>query len=141
MQRVTSAKVEVADAVVGAIGAGYVVLVGVETGDAQTDVEYICRKIVGLRLWTDEAGKMNLPLGDRAVLLVSQFTLLGDTARGMRPSFDRAARPEEARRWYESLIEQLRGVGVTVATGIFQADMRVELVNDGPVTVLIDSRV
>jgi len=138
---VTSAKVEVADAVVGAIGAGYVVLVGVETGDAQTDVEYICRKIVGLRLWTDEAGKMNLPLGDRAVLLVSQFTLLGDTARGMRPSFDRAARPEEARRWYESLIEQLRGVGVTVATGIFQADMRVELVNDGPVTVLIDSRV
>ena len=137
----TSAKVEVADAVVGAIGAGYVVLVGVETGDAQTDVEYICRKIVGLRLWTDEAGKMNLPLGDRAVLLVSQFTLLGDTARGMRPSFDRAARPEEARRWYESLIEQLRGVGVTVATGIFQADMRVELVNDGPVTVLIDSRV
>jgi D-tyrosyl-tRNA(Tyr) deacylase len=141
LQRVTSAKVEVAGAVVGAIGAGYVALVGVETGDEQKDIDYVCRKIVGLRLWNDDAGKMNLALGERAVLVVSQFTLLGDTERGMRPSFDRAARPEEARKWYETLVEQLRGVGVQVATGVFQADMQVSLVNDGPVTVLIDSRV
>jgi D-aminoacyl-tRNA deacylase len=140
LQRVTSARVEVAGAMVGAIGAGYVALVGVETGDEQKDVDYICRKVVGLRLWNDDAGKMNLALGERAVLVVSQFTLLGDTGRGMRPSFDRAARPEEARKWYEALVEQLRGVGVQVATGVFQADMQVSLVNDGPVTVLIDSR-
>ncbi len=137
----TSAKVEVAGAVVGAIGAGYVALVGVETGDEQKDIDYVCRKIVGLRLWNDDAGKMNLALGERAVLVVSQFTLLGDTERGMRPSFDRAARPEEARKWYETLVEQVRGVGVQVATGGFQANMQVSLVNDGPVTVLIDSRV
>lgn len=144
LQRVSRAQVRVAGEITGAIGAGYVALIGVARGDTQADVDYLCRKIVALRLWPDEAGKMNRPLLEAvaapAVLAVSQFTLLADTRRGLRPSFDAAATPEEARPLYEVLIAQLRAAGVQVETGVFQADMDVELVNRGPVTILLDSR-
>lgn len=144
LQRVSRAQVRVAGEITGAIAAGYVALIGVARGDAQADVDYLCRKIVALRLWPDEAGKMNRSLREAvappAVLAVSQFTLLGDTRRGLRPSFDAAAAPEEARRLYESLVVHLRAAGVQVETGVFQADMDVELVNQGPVTIWLDSR-
>lgn len=144
LQRVSRAQVRVAGEIRGAIGAGYVVLIGVAKGDTQADVDYLCRKIVALRLWPDEAGKMNRSLREAvappAVLAISQFTLLADTRRGLRPSFDAAAPPEEARWAYESLIAQLRAAGVGVEQGVFQADMDVELVNQGPVTILLDSR-
>ena len=140
LQRVSRAEVRVAGECVGRIGAGYVALIGVERGDQAADAAYICRKIASLRLWSDAEGKMNLPLDARAVLAISQFTLLGSTRRGNRPSFDRAAPPEEAKALYQAVVEGLRQLGISVATGIFQADMEVELVNSGPVTVLLDSR-
>ncbi|TAN20815.1 MAG: D-tyrosyl-tRNA(Tyr) deacylase [Acidobacteria bacterium] len=144
LQRVSRARVRVGGEITGEIGAGYVALIGVARGDTQADMDYLCRKIAALRLWPDEAGKMNRSLLEAvaapAVLAISQFTLLADTRRGLRPSFDAAAPPEEARPLYEGLIAQLRTAGVNVATGVFQADMDVELVNQGPVTVLLDSR-
>jgi len=142
LQRVTGARVTVADREVGTIGRGIVALVGVERGDGPGDADYIARKIRDLRIFEDAEGRMNLALGDvgGAVLAVSQFTLFADCRKGRRPSFLAAASPAEAKASYEGLVELLRRDGVTVATGEFQAMMRVSLVNDGPVTILLDSR-
>lgn len=142
VQRVTRAGVTVDGRVTGSIGRGYMVLLGVQEGDGQADMDYICQKLVGLRVFEDAEGKMNLSIRDvgGSILMVSQFTLLGDARKGRRPSFIEAARPEEANAWYEKAVACLRADGMHVETGIFQADMQVELVNDGPVTILLDSR-
>lgn len=142
LQRVTHASVEVDEAVVGQIGAGLVVLLGVATNDVATDVRFLTEKICTLRIFSDERGKMNRSLLDMggAVLLVSQFTLLARTANGRRPSFEEAASPDEARRLYEQLGQELREQGIKVETGVFSAHMRVTLLNDGPVTIVLDSR-
>ena len=142
VQRVTSARVTVADRVTGEIGAGLLVLVGVEQGDGPADVQYISSKIRDLRIFPDDAGKMNLSVLDRqgGVLIVSQFTLAGDARNGRRPSFASAAPPQIAKALYEDVVRELSTSGLTVATGEFQAMMRVALVNDGPVTILLDSR-
>ena len=142
LQRVTCARVTVEDREVGAIGRGIVALVGVEQGDGPGDTDYIARKIRDLRIFEDAEGRMNLALGDvgGAVLAVSQFTLLADCRKGRRPSFLSAAPPPEAKASYEHLVDLLRREGTTVATGEFQAMMQVSLVNDGPVTILLDSR-
>jgi D-tyrosyl-tRNA(Tyr) deacylase len=142
LQRVASARVTVAGREVGAIGRGVLALVGVEQGDGPPDVDYIARKIRDLRIFEDAAGRMNLSLGQvaGAVLVVSQFTLLADCHKGRRPSFLAAAPPAEAKAYYEAVAERLRIDGVPVSTGEFQAMMQVSLVNDGPVTILLDSR-
>ncbi|MGZ9275175.1 MAG: D-aminoacyl-tRNA deacylase [Nitrospira sp.] len=142
LQRVTRAAVEVDGQVVGRIGAGLLVLLGVAKGDGERDLLYIVEKIQTLRIFADHEGKMNRALGDvvGALLLVSQFTLLGDTTKGRRPGFDLAAPPDEARALYEGTVNRLRAAGVLVETGIFGAHMQVELLNDGPVTFLLDSR-
>jgi D-tyrosyl-tRNA(Tyr) deacylase len=142
LQRVSEASVNVDGALVGAVGRGILALVGVEKGDTERDVDWLVRKTVELRLFEDEAGKMNLSLKEvgGGLLAVSQFTLAGNCAKGRRPSFDTAAPPEEGRRLYELFVERARQTGVPVATGIFQADMQVALVNDGPVTFILDSR-
>jgi len=142
LQRVSSARVLVDTREVGAIDRGILALVGVEQGDGQPDIDYIARKIRDLRIFEDPEGRMNLSLGDvsGAVLVVSQFTLLADCHKGRRPSFLAAAPPAEAKARYEAVAERLRQDGVPVATGEFQAVMQVSLVNDGPVTVLLDSR-
>jgi len=141
VQRVSSARVRVDGAVVGEITQGFLVLLGVGQGDGAAEVAYMASKIRDLRLFPDEEGKMNrslLEIGGGA-LVVSQFTLYGDCRRGRRPSFIAAAAPDLAKALYEDVVKELRASGLTVATGIFQADMKVELVNDGPVTVLLDS--
>ena len=127
---------------VGEIGRGLLVFVGVAEGDGPADLDYLASKIQGLRIFGDDAGRMNRSVTEvsGAVLLVSQFTLFGDVRRGRRPAFDGAAGPEAAREWYEALSARLTAMGTPVATGVFQADMQVSLVNDGPVTILIDSR-
>ena len=149
VQRVSSAAVRVEDGEssreTGRIGAGLLVFLGVEAGDARTDVHYIAAKIRDLRIFADPAGpdrRMNRSVADvgGAVLLVSQFTLAGDCRKGRRPSFDAAAEPGTARPLYEDVAAALRASGITVATGEFQAKMQVTLVNDGPVTLLLDSR-
>ena len=142
VQRVSRAQVTVDDAVVGKIGAGLMVLLGVEKGDTTQDVKYMADKIVGLRVFQDDQDKMNLSLNDvgGGILAVSQFTLLGDTRKGRRPSFIHAADPETGNRLYEEWVQYTRGLGIHVETGQFQTDMQVELVNDGPVTILLDSR-
>ena len=142
IQRVTEARVEVGDETVGAIGSGMLVLLGVEKGDGERDAAWLAEKIVGLRIFEDTAGKMNLALQEIGgeVLAVSQFTLAGNCAKGRRPSFDTAAPPDEANRLYELFVAKVRGLGVPVATGVFQAEMRVHLVNDGPVTFILESR-
>ncbi len=142
LQRVSSARVLVDGREVGCIGRGLVALVGVGKGDEESDTEYVVNKIRDLRIFEDAAGKMNLALADvgGAVLVVSQFTLYGDCRRGRRPSFAAAAPPEVARGHYDALVERLRATGLTVETGLFQAMMAVELVNDGPVTIVLDSR-
>ncbi|MGZ8393657.1 MAG: D-aminoacyl-tRNA deacylase [Nitrospira sp.] len=142
LQRVTRAAVEVDGQVVGRIGAGLLVLLGVAKGDGERDLLYIVEKIQTLRIFADHEGKMNRALGDvgGALLLVSQFTLLGDATKGRRPGFDLAAPPDEARALYEGTVNRLRAAGVLVETGIFGAHMQVELLNDGPVTFLLDSR-
>ena len=126
----------------GRIGLGLLVLVGVAEGDSHADTEYIAGKIRDLRIFPDEENRMNRSVVEAggAVLVVSQFTLLGDVRKGRRPAFDGAARPEEARARYEELVTTLRAGGLTVETGEFQAHMTVELVNDGPVTILVDSK-
>ena len=136
------AAVTVDGQVVGAIDRGLVALVGVAAGDGPADIDYTASKICEMRIFADEQGRMNRSVGDAggAVLLVSQFTLLGDLRRGRRPGFDAAAPPDDARRLYERLVERVRATGLTVATGVFQAHMDVDLVNDGPVTILLDSR-
>ena len=142
IQRVTSASVEVADQVVGTIGPGILVLFGVEKGDEQRDAERLAEKIVTLRIFEDEEGKMNRSLAEikGELLAVSQFTLAGNCAKGRRPSFDTAAPPEEANRLYEQFVQAVKNLGIPVATGIFQATMKVSLVNDGPVTFILESR-
>ncbi len=142
IQRVTRASVEVEGRTIGWIDKGLLVLVGVEQGDGAQDVRYIAEKTVGLRIFEDADGKMNrnvLQVGGR-LLVISQFTLLGDVRRGKRPSFTSAAPPDVARPIYTSLCSSMRSLGATVEEGIFQADMQIELVNDGPVTILLDSR-
>ncbi len=142
VQRVTSSRVEVDQEIVGQIESGLLVLVGVEDGDTAKDLGYIRDKVIGLRVFPDDAGLMNRSVIDSAgsILLVSQFTLLGDVRKGRRPSFIAAAEPECARKMCVDLECQLRELGATVETGQFQADMQVHLVNDGPVTILLDSR-
>ena len=142
IQRVSRASVTVDDRVVGAIGAGLVVFVGVAAGDGAADIDYTASKIRELRIFGDDQGRMNRSVVDAggAVLVVSQFTLLADVRRGRRPGFDAAAAPERAKAAYEDLVVRLRDAGLRVETGVFQAHMLVDLVNDGPVTILLDSR-
>ena len=142
VQRVSRASVKVGDELTGEIGKGLLVLLGVGQDDSQADADYLAEKIAGLRIFEDEAGKMNLSVMDAggAVLAVSQFTLFGDIRRGKRPSFDAAARPERARELYDYFVQQVRGLGLRCETGRFQAMMEVELVNAGPVTILLDSK-
>ena len=142
IQRVLESSVSVDGKVVGAIGKGYMVLCGVEDGDTKDDLKYSVDKTVGLHIFEDDAGKMNRSILDVGgeILAVSQFTLHGDARHGRRPSFIAAARPELAVPMYEAYCQGLRDAGIHVETGIFQADMKVSLVNDGPVTLLLDSR-
>jgi len=142
VQRVSSARVRVGNRLVGEIGAGLLVFAGVEKGDGSDDIKYIAGKVSSLRMFEDANGKMNLSIAEveGAVLAVSQFTLCGDSRRGRRPSFDEAEAPAAARPLYDALVGELRALNLTVETGEFQAHMLVELVNDGPVTLLLDSR-
>jgi D-aminoacyl-tRNA deacylase len=142
VQRVGRATVKVGDEITGEIGKGLLVLLGVGQEDSEGDADYLAEKVAGLRIFEDEAGKMNLSVGEigGAVLAVSQFTLFGDVRRGKRPSFDAAARPERARELYESFVQQVRARGFRCETGRFQEMMDVELVNTGPVTILLDSK-
>ena len=142
VQRVARATVEVADKLVGEIDAGLVVLLGVARDDSKEDADYLADKITNLRIFNDHQGKMNLSLRDRggAVLVVSQFTLYGDTRHGRRPSYIEAAEPEKANALYEYFVERVRSQSVRVETGVFQAMMQVRLTNDGPVTILMDSK-
>ena len=142
VQRVSRASVKVDGNSVGEIGAGLLVLLGVAQDDSETDADYLAEKISGLRIFEDADGKMNLSVLDTkgAVLAVSQFTLFGDVRRGKRPSFDAAARPELARKLYEYFVERVRAAGIHCETGTFQAMMKVELANEGPVTILLDSK-
>jgi len=141
IQRVSRAKVTVDGIVVGEIGLGLLVLLGVGHHDASADADYLADKIMGLRIFEDDAGKMNLAVGevDGGLLVVSQFTLYGDVRRGKRPSFDDAAPPDRARELYEYFVQRVQQAGLLCATGRFQEMMDVELVNDGPVTILLDS--
>ena len=141
-QRVTSAHVDVDGATTGSIGRGLVVLLGVAAGDSEDDLNYLVDKILNLRIFEDDAGKMNLSLRQiqGELLAVSQFTLLADCRKGRRPGFSQAAPPECARQLYDLFIEQVCSNGIKVGSGVFQADMQVHLVNDGPVTMLLDSR-
>ncbi len=142
VQRVKQASVTVDGKVTGSIGQGFLVLLGVSSGDSEADVKYIADKVAGLRVFTDEAGKFNLSLSDvgGSVLAVSQFTLYGDVRGGRRPSFTEAAGAEEGRRLYDAFVEAVRARGFVVETGVFGAHMDVGLINDGPVTILMDSR-
>ena len=141
VQRVSRAKVTVGKEIAGEIGTGLLVLLGVGRDDTEADANYLAEKIVGLRIFEDLDGKMNRCVQDvgGSVLAVSQFTLYGDVRRGKRPSFDAAAPPEQARRLYEFFVERIRAAGLRCETGRFQEMMQVELVNDGPVTILLDS--
>lgn len=142
IQRVSRAKVAVDGWTTGEIGQGLLVLLGVGQEDSEADVNYLAEKIAGLRIFEDEDGKMNRSVADvgGSVLAVSQFTLYGDVRRGKRPSFDAAAVPDQARRLYENFVERIRAAGLHCETGRFQAMMQVELVNEGPVTILLDSK-
>jgi len=143
VQRVKSAAVHVEGRIIGEIGQGLLVLVGVGRGAGEKDITYLASKLPELRIFEDTSGKFNLSLKEVGgkMLVVSQFTLFGDCRKGRRPSFIEAAEPAEARRLYEQLILKLRGQGVSVETGEFQAKMEVRLINDGPVTILLDSRI
>jgi D-tyrosyl-tRNA(Tyr) deacylase len=141
VQRVKQARVEVDGAITGAIDLGLLVLLGISKTDTRRDADFLVDKVVGLRVFPDEAGKMNRSILEAggSLLVVSQFTLYGDCRKGRRPSFDAAAGPEEAARLYEYFVDTARARGVPVETGVFQAMMQVHLVNDGPVTILCDS--
>jgi len=141
LQRVSGARVEVAREIVGQIGKGLLLFVGVRSGDTRKDADYLADKIVNLRIFPDELGRMNRNIHDAGggILVVSQFTLYGNCRKGRRPSFDEAAPPELARDLYEYLNSCLRASNLTVQTGIFQAEMQVHLINDGPVTFFLDS--
>jgi D-tyrosyl-tRNA(Tyr) deacylase len=142
IQRVAQARVTIAAREHSRIGPGILVLLGVEKGDTPEDATLLAKKIVELRIFEDAAGKMNRSIVDAGgeILAVSQFTLAGDCRKGRRPSFDNAAPPEEARLLYEKFVKEIGALGVTVSTGVFQADMDVELVNQGPVTFILESR-
>jgi D-tyrosyl-tRNA(Tyr) deacylase len=141
VQRVSRARVTVGDKVTGEIGPGLLVLLGVGQGDTPADADYLADKVAGLRIFEDEHGKMNRSVSDVAggVLVVSQFTLYGDVRRGKRPSFDAAAPPQEASELYQYFVERLRAAGLRCETGRFQEMMSVDLINEGPVTILLDS--
>jgi len=142
IQRVSTARVVIEGQEHSRIGPGILVLLGVEKGDTVEDAQMLARRIVELRIFEDEAGKMNRSIAETGgqILAVSQFTLVGDCRRGRRPSFDPAAPPDEARTLYERFVQEVAGLGVAVATGVFQAMMDVELTNQGPVTFILDSR-
>jgi len=142
VQRVSRAQVDVAGEICGRIGRGMLVLLGVARDDTPDDARWLAEKLAGLRIFEDDQGKMNLALADvgGAMLVVSQFTLLGDCRKGRRPSFDAAARPELAEELYQVFVAAVAARGIEVATGRFRQMMEVELVNDGPVTLLLDSR-
>jgi D-tyrosyl-tRNA(Tyr) deacylase len=141
IQRVIEARVVVDDVSTGTIGTGLVVLIGISKTDTQSDADYLLEKLVNLRIFPDDAGKMNRSVQEAggALLLVSQFTLYGDCRKGRRPSFDRAAPPEQAQALYNYFVESATRGPVPVQTGVFQATMQVHLVNDGPVTIILDS--
>lgn len=141
VQRVKKSSVTVDEKITGQIGKGLMVLLGVEDGDSEKDADYIADKICGLRIFEDEHGKMNLSIEDIGgeVLAVSQFTLLADARKGRRPSFVKAAAPEEANTLYRKVIEKISSRNINVEEGVFQAEMLVEIHNDGPVTILLDS--
>jgi len=142
VQRVLAARVEVSGEIVGQIGLGLVVFVGIGKDDAPADVDYLANKVLGLRVFADDEGKMNRALGEvgGGLLVVSQFTLFGDTSRGRRPSYADAMPPERAESLYEAFVARCRDAVAQVATGRFGADMRVVVDNDGPVTLLLDSK-
>ena len=142
VQRVSRARVMVGDETVGAIGAGMLILLGVAQQDQEADLDYLARKVGGLRIFDDEQGRLNRSASEISaeILVVSQFTLLGECAKGRRPSFDRAAEPGKAEDLYNRFVACLRAQGLRVATGRFRAMMAVELINDGPVTFVIDSK-
>jgi len=142
LQRVTGASVRVANEVVGKIGQGLVVFVGVASDDTEKDVQYLAQKAVNLRIFSDDAGRFNLSVLDikGQLLLVSQFTLMADTRKGRRPSFVEAAPPEQAEELFEQFVKQVRSTGLRVETGRFQQYMQVEIHNDGPVTIHLDSK-
>ena len=141
VQRVSEASVEVDHAIVGQIGRGILVFLGVHESDVETNAEYLANKVIELRIFPDSEGKMNLSLRDISgeILVVSQFTLYGECRKGNRPSYSQAARPEVAVRLYEYFVRMSREMAVSVSTGIFQADMKVRLINDGPVTLFCAS--
>jgi D-tyrosyl-tRNA(Tyr) deacylase len=141
VQRVSLAKVTVKGEITGQIGSGLLVLLGVAASDTRADAEYLAEKMLGLRIFEDSGGKMNLSVADiaGALLVVSQFTLYGDVRRGKRPSFDAAAPPQPARELYEYFVAKIRAAGLRCETGRFQEMMQVELINEGPVTILLDS--
>jgi len=142
VQRVSRASVKVHGELTGEIAAGLLVLLGVAHGDAESDADYLAEKVAGLRIFEDHEGKMNRSVSEigGAVLAVSQFTLFGDVRKGKRPSFDSAARPELANALYRHFVERIRALGLHCETGRFQEKMEVELVNQGPVTILLDSK-
>lgn len=141
VQRVKKSSVTVEEKITGKIGQGLMVLIGVEDGDSEKDVDYIADKVCGLRIFEDEQGKMNLSVEDIGgeVLAVSQFTLLADARKGRRPSFTKAAAPDEANALYRKVIDKIESRNINVEEGVFQAEMMVEIYNDGPVTILLDS--
>lgn len=142
VQRVSRASVKVGEELTGEIGLGLLVLLGVTHEDTEADADYLAEKIIGLRIFEDDGGKMNLSVADvgGAMLAVSQFTLFGDVRRGKRPSFDAAAPPERARELYDYFVARVRQLGLRCETGRFQEMMQVELINSGPVTILLDSK-
>jgi D-tyrosyl-tRNA(Tyr) deacylase len=142
LQRVSEANVKVDNNIIGRIEKGFVVLLGIAKEDNEEDIKYICEKIINLRVFEDEQEKMNLSVLDikGELLIISQFTLYGDCRKGRRPGFDKAARPEKAKELYENFVSICKENGVVTKTGIFQADMLVDISNDGPVTLLLDSK-
>jgi len=142
LQRVRRAEVTVDGTCIGKIEQGLLVFLGVEQGDAESDLEYIVSKVCGMRIFEDDEGKMNRSVEDigGSILAVSQFTLLGDARKGRRPSFVKAGSPADAKQLYEKTVEKFRATGIPIETGEYQAEMQVSLINDGPVTILLDSK-